>query len=104
MQEPIFSLPSAHALETPLTAWHGCQWHVHRERPFHFTCILWGVVERVEPPLKQAAGSSNSYEDWRVSAELLHPSQAYFGESQFHSLVNIQLMFQALDSSWIPEI
>lgn len=74
MQEPVFSSPSAHALERPLTAWHGCQWHVLREWPFHFTCILWGIVERVEPPLKQAAGSSNSYQGWRVSAELLHPS------------------------------
>lgn len=36
-------------------------------------CILWGIVERVEPPWKWAAGSSNSCQGWRVSADLLCP-------------------------------
>lgn len=36
--------------------------------------ILWGIVERVEPPWKWAAGSSNSCQGWRVSADLLRPS------------------------------
>lgn len=37
-------------------------------------CILWGIVERVGPLQKRAAGSSNSCQGWRVSADLLHPS------------------------------
>lgn len=39
-----------------------------------------------------------------VSAELLRPLALYFGESQFKSLANIQLMFQALGSNWMLEI
>lgn len=35
-------------------------------------CILWGIVERVGPPQKRAAGSSNSCQGWRASADLLH--------------------------------